>query len=215
MKVAFASLTLVLLAAGPLAAQNLVLNDSFELIVPGGGERGGPLSYRPNGGVPSPFEFWFATGDQTGVGTSMDPVPPRTGTASAIFGQVGAPGSIYQLIPTVAGGEYVVSFYVAVDNSESGPGTQTFAAAWDGANILFRNDTGFTGTSPYQFYTFTVTASSTLTRLEFFGQNDPAFYYLDDVSVISTVPEPGTWAAAALASGAMGGYIVRRRKRVS
>lgn len=214
MKNHLVSFSLALLAVGQLAAQNLIVNESFEALVPGGGERGsGPLTYRPNGGsVPTPFENWFSNIDPPGAGSPFDAVPPRTGLVSAVFGQVGAPGSLFQDVVTIPGTQYVLSFYLAVDNSEGGSGTQTFAASWDGASILFRDDTGFNGTQGYQLYTFNLTASSALTRLEFFGQNDPAFYYLDDVSLVSSVPEPGTWVAAVLSCGALGGFVHRRRR---
>lgn len=206
-------------------AQNLVVNSGFELVNDGGGggggERGsGPLSYRPQGGLtPSAFLNWFETGDSTGVGDDSFGIAPRTGAFCAAFGQVGSIGSIFQEIPTIPGAEYVISFYLALEGEGGGIATPegadsiVFSASWDGVSFYSRNDSGFMGTTPYQLLTFNVVASGNLTRLEFFGRNDPAWYYLDDVSVVSAVPEPGTWAAAVLAVGVVG-YTVRRRRMV-
>lgn len=199
-------------------AQNLVVNNGFELVDGGGGERSGPLNYQPQGALtPSVFLNWFQNGDSTSAGDESFTIAPRTGAFCAAFGQVGTIGSIFQEIPTNPGEEYVISFYLALEGEGSGrpmpdgADSQQFSVSWDGISIYARNDSGFTGTTPYQLLTFNVVASGTLTRLEFFGRNDPAWYYLDDVSVVSAVPEPGTWAAAALAVG-MVGYTIRRRR---
>lgn len=204
-------LTAALLAFHPLAAsgQELVLNGDFELNG-GGGEGRGVLSYRPmGGGGPSPFDFWLSEGEAMLTGDTA-----HSGLVSAAFGSVGATATMYQDIPTLAGEQYTFSFWLALDGGGEGTGVELFRASFDGIEVYARNDNNFNGVIPYQFFSFVVTATGTTTRVEFIGQNDPGYYFLDDVSVqrVTAVPEPGTYAAAALAASLVGSFVVRRRR---
>lgn len=207
-------LTAVLLAFHPLAAsgQELVLNGDFELPGGGGGEgRGGPLHYQPmGGGGPSPFDFWLSEGQAMLTGDLA-----HSGTISAAFGSVGSTATMYQDIPTTAGEQYTFSFWLALDGLGEGTGVETFLARFDGVDVYSRSDNDFPGLIPYQFFSFVVTATGPTTRVEFVGQNDPGYYFLDDVSVqpVTAVPEPGTYAAAALAASLVGTTFWRRRRR--
>lgn len=200
-----------------LPAQELVANGGFEMndFDSGGGGGGRPiLGGQPMGGVISHFVGWNATGGETGIHTAADfDLPPRTGTFGAAFGQVGAPGSIFQIIPTVPGELYLLTFYIARSGQgDGGSDPQFFRAEWNGMMVYSVNNTGNSGIDPFSLQSFIVKATGTATRLEFFGQNDPNFYFLDDVSVVSAVPEPGTYAAGALALSAVGACVRRRKK---
>jgi hypothetical protein len=67
----------------------------------------------------------------------------------------------------------------------------------------------------WQEFTLTDTASSSQTSLSFTFRNDPAYWFLDDVSVSSgqgTTPEPGTFVL--FGSGLVGiAGLVRRKLR--
>lgn len=68
----------------------------------------------------------------------------------------------------------------------------------------------------YQQYTLTLTATGVATDLRFTFFHEPAFFYLDDVSVsvraTGSVPEPGTLGLAGVALAALGGAWRRRRR---
>jgi hypothetical protein len=68
----------------------------------------------------------------------------------------------------------------------------------------------------WQEFDVTDTATSTQTELSFTFRNDPAYWFLDDVSVSSsgggTTPEPGTFVL--FGSGLVGiAALVRRKLR--
>ena len=190
-----------------VSAANIVLNPGFET---------GNLT------------FWVTTpvsGDSWGVFPN-DPLP-HTGGFSAQTGCVGAPcmtpddssphpvGSwLYQDLPTAPGTLYNLSFWYT-----PGPGTVTgtqqkeFQALWDGVPV-------YTNTDPSNTNTYTLVTvqdlpgslTSSTTRLEFLGRQDPDFDGLDDISVeagAASVPEPGTLALFAV--GLSGLWRGRRR----
>ena len=64
----------------------------------------------------------------------------------------------------------------------------------------------------YQQYTTTFTASMALTEFSIAQREDPAYIYLDDVSVNHAVPEPVTAALSLLSLGGLGLATLRRRR---
>ncbi len=211
-------LACAVLGASPvlLPAQELVTDGGFEQLNGGGGRPNHPIL---DGGPVSPFVFWGATGNYTSIGTESSLPPPHSGNYDAAFGQVGAPGSLFQILNTNPGQIYVLSFFLGrngggseLTNFVEGGAVQTFQAQWNGATVFAANNSGFSGTDPYVPYSINVLATGVTTRLEFIGQNDPGFYFLDDVSVMPlAVPEPATWAAGALTLG-LAGVAWRRRR---
>src|SRR5208283_5275465 len=97
---------------------------------------------------------------------------------SAAFGAVGGEDDyISQNLTTSPGGTYNIQFWLY-----TGVVAGDFFANWDGNQIYYT-----TGTAPgWTLYSFDEPVTGSVTTLEFGGQNAPAWYYLDDVSVCST-----------------------------
>jgi hypothetical protein len=115
-------------------------------------------------------------------------VPAGVGFVS--FG-AGGPGEdeVYQVLPTVAGDEYKVSFEFAT----SGDAPEKFSAVFGSTTIYSETDTS--NGNVLTPYTFDVTATSSNTTLAFFGMNSPGTNVLAEVSVVSTtttLPPPPT-----------------------
>src|SRR5262249_48931034 len=79
-------------------------------------------------------------------------------------------------IATTPGANYTVSWWM---QSDGGTPNQ-FQASWNGSVIF--NQVNIPSQS-YQLYTFTETATSALTTIQFGFRNDPGWLALDDVSV--------------------------------
>jgi hypothetical protein len=186
------ALALLLLATSAFADTAQVLNGGFET---------------------GDFTDWTQFGDTAfnGVcpaGTCPGNYPPFEGTYAAYFGPVGDTGGIYQDITTVPGQQYTVSFYLALPVG----GTPNFFEVQFGTGSL--SLTNFPGTFDWGLFQFTDIATSTTTRLTFTFRNDPAYWFLDDVSAttsgLGTTPEPGTLVL--FGSGLIGIAGVVRRK---
>ena len=119
--------------------------------------------------------------------------------AGEIAGYTYDPNTLSQTVSDVAGKSYILSFWRYQDMS-GGPPVE-LSVTWDGATI-FSELTPSVG-NVYQRFTETVvgTGSDTLT---FIAANDPAYTYIDDVTL---VPEPGTWAMILIGVGAIGARL--------
>jgi hypothetical protein len=161
------------------------------------------------------FNTDFETGDFTGwtqAGWFIDTSLPNSGSYDASTGCSGAgctmPGDpnaayLYQDIATDFGANYTLSFFY---NSGQLPtqGSELLVQWGDSAapSLLTVTDvTNVDTLGSYVRYSGTVSATSALSRLEFFGRQDFDFYYLDDVALTENVagaPEPGSlWLVAA------------------
>jgi hypothetical protein len=127
-----------------------------------------------------------------------------------------------QSFTDIAGDDYTFSFYLLNGAGGVTPNVQV-QAFWDstsGTPLLSLTNT--TQPNPYTEYSFTVlgTGSDTIT---FSAYNDPAEFYLDDVSVVdagpsvpptpSAVPEPSSLAL--LVTGILGSAGMIRRRLVA
>jgi len=170
-----------------------------ELIVNGGFETGD-------------FTGWTLSGNITNTG--VDPGFAYSGNYGAKLGSVGADGYLSQILPTVAGDTYVLSY--ALENLGGTP--NDFGVLWGGMLVPgseFVDAPGFPGT----VFTFDVIAPGPNTQLTFFFRQDPKFWGLDDVSVQGAmgqfVPEPAPFVLSGLGITALLLFRTCRRKAVA
>ena len=146
------------------------------------GQMGGELIV--NGG--------FETGDFSGWdhfgNTSYDSVNtllPHSGSYAAQVGPVGTLGYLAQTVPTTPGQAYTLTFWLAHPYASSTP--NEFQVTIGGNVVYDQTDLPY---SDYTEYTFAYTATSTATTVQFGYREDPAYFFLDDVSFHSG-PAPG------------------------
>ncbi|CAN5803409.1 hypothetical protein BH11PLA1_BH11PLA1_13880 [soil metagenome] len=161
-----------------------------ELVVNGGFEAGNFFGWTPS---VAPYPLFDVTNNFG-----------HSGTSSAFFAD-SVDRSITQLLPTTAGQQYQLSFYVFNGQVNGGTGDH-FQVTWEGQIILDQNPILFPG-SQWSLFSTNVTAGVSGSLLGFAAFDAPAFSYLDDVSV-ALVPAPG--AAALLGAG---GLLAARRRR--
>jgi hypothetical protein len=167
-------------------AAELVVNGGFELSVGGAFAPGWVYTPAPIGPLA------FVDGN------------PHTGLQAAAFGGVGPVGNddiISQVLPTIAGQTYTISFWLA---HAGNAGNNNFSCTFGGSSIAFANF----GTLPYFNFSFNAVAPIAGTSIVFAGRDVPSWYYLDDVSVQQVAPIPGSLVL--LASGLLGLLGLRR-----
>jgi PEP-CTERM motif/Carbohydrate binding domain len=165
-----------------------------------------------NGGFETgDFTNWTQFGDTTfngvcDISTCPFGYPPYQGTYSAFFGPVGDTGGIYQDITTIPGDRYTISFYLALPEAGT---PNSFEVTFGNASLNLNN---FPAPFDWALFQFSEVATSDTTRLTFTFRNDPAYWFLDNVSVNQggTTPEPGTLVL--FGSGLLGIAGVIRRK---
>ena len=158
------------------------------------------------------FNGWTQFGDTTFDSvcqTSTCPFnfAPFAGTYAASFGAVGDTSGIFQDVATVVGQQYTLTFFLA--NQEGGT-PNLFGVQFGNAGFTLLD---FPVAFGWTQFTLTNTATSTSTLLEFTFQNDPGYWFLDNVGVSTgggTTPEPGTLVL--FGSGLLGIAGVVRRK---
>lgn len=157
-----------------LNAQNLVVNGGFET---------GDLT------------GWTESGNTgyTGVSTAN----AHSGNYAAYLGPVGSDVYLDQDIATTPGDTYQVTFWLM----NPGGTPSDFTAKFGDATLMSLVDSSAQG---YTEYVFDVTATSSLTDLDFAARQDPSYWYLDDVSVVDTNapvswsnPTSGSWVDTA------------------
>jgi hypothetical protein len=194
-------ITIGLAIAGAPAAyaqQNLVQNPGFEET-----QGQGSSATSPDWTVTSGFGTEFLSGQQEQGG-------PNSGLWYASFAAISASeatsGTLSQMIPTTPGVNYVVSFFLA---NYQGP-HNTFLATFGGQTVLSLTD------SPafaYTQYSAVVTATSSQTQLAFAGEQDPASFGLDDVSVeVQGAPAPVTGGGIASFALVLSALTARRMR---
>jgi DnaJ-class molecular chaperone len=104
---------------------------------------------------------------------------PYAGTYALDAGPVGSDGDITQNITTSAGDQYQVSFWLA----NWGGSPDDFTAEWNGQSLVSFTNAAAQG---YTEYTYTVSATSASTPLQFDFRQDPSEWTLDNVSVVQT-----------------------------
>ena len=197
MSLKFAASSLFAMVLAAYASPNLVVNGGFDT---------------------GDFTGWTIMASPAGCsdfGIANNPADFLSGTGAAFFAGscVGVYDTIMQDIPTTIGDDYNFTFFV--NNTNNVGSASDFQAFWDGALV---QDLPGMGNSVYTEYSFTEAAAATATPIAFQGYNQPADYYLDDVSVtdlgpasLVAVPEPPL--AVLLCSG-LGLVLLARRLRL-
>ena len=184
-------------------AQNLVLNPGFESSTAGAN---GTASSTPDWTVSPGFgtDFVFTDGGTTASGGSAN-----SGSWYAEFAATSASsaqsGTLSQTIATTAGQYYTVTFFLA---NFGGP-HDTFLATFGGQTLLSLTDANAFG---YRQFTMVVKATSNSTKLAFTGEQDPASFGLDDVSVVAG-PAPVMGGGLVSLGVAAAGFVTRRLRR--
>jgi Hint domain/Bacterial Ig-like domain/Right handed beta helix region len=127
------------------------------------------------------FADWTLGGNyqssQSGTEIFIENANTEGGSAYAAgLGSVGADGTLSQTIATTPGQSYTLSFWLQND----GGSPNDFSAIWNGKTLL-----SLTNSNPFAYteYTYTVTATTSSTTLEFSAANGPAQWDLDNISL--------------------------------
>jgi hypothetical protein len=207
--------SLMLFAAMPAAATNLLINGSFE---EGPFLRTDPLilaagsTALPGWDLPTDFPF-----SQGGIELTASAWNASDGVRSIDLAGTG-PGVIQQGFATTIGQTYRLSFDIA--RNQSGIPIQTISvflgerSSNTGINFS-RNALGFNTPVIWTTWTRDFVATSVESRVVFFGMNAKDAVLLDNVKVhqVAAVPEPASWALLLTGFG-LAGSMLRRKQRL-
>jgi len=149
---------------------------------------------------------WTVTNDTVFAGVAA---PAHSGQYAYVNGAVGSISVLSQTLATVAGQSYDFSFWLQND----GGSPNSFTASLGGVTLAtFANAAGFA----YTLFSGSVVAASDNATLSFAFRQDPSYWRLDDVSLVSGaggVPEPATWGLMLIGFLGAGGAIRAGRRR--
>lgn len=207
--------SLMLFAAMPAAATNLLVNGSFEdgpllrtdpLILAAGS------TALPGWDLPTGFPFFPG-----GIELTASAWNASDGVRSIDLAGTG-PGAIQQGFATTIGQTYRLSFDIA--RNQNGLPSQNILvflgelASNTGINFV-RTALGFKTPVIWTTWTRDFVATSMQSRVVFFGSNAKDAVLLDNVKVekVAAVPEPAGWALLLTGFG-LAGTVLRRRQRL-
>ena len=135
--------------------------------------------FGPTSPIPGQLPEWTAAGETDFI-YSDQPHSGSYGVRAAGFVTSGDPLTLSQEVATIDGEEYILSFWVAIEDPGS-PNPNNYSVRWNGIELL----TGVNAPSqPYTFYSFHVTGDADGTStLEFDLNYDVNYFYLDDVAL--------------------------------
>ena len=142
------------------------------------------------------FTDWTLGGNDSNTNSAqvyIDTNAEGGSTYAAGLGSMGADGTLSQTIATTAGQTYTLSFWLQNEAS----GTNDFKAIWNGQTQLSLTNAAQFG---YTEYTYTVTATSSTTTLEFSAANGPSNWDLDNISLTANGTSTTTPPAAPVIS---------------
>jgi len=118
-----------------------------------------------------------------------------------------------QDVATVAGGKYDLSFFYAA-RPGTGANTNGIDVFWNGSLLKHVALDNYTGNNQWLKFDLSMLATGGVSKLEFraVGNSDGYGGSLDNVSLVSVVPEPGTLAIFGLGLGMLGFSLRRRAK---
>ena len=192
-------------------AQNLVVNPGFEESISTTSSPGWTLGANDDGST-------FFSNDNAGeevIHADSGAGNAHSGIWSASFQATSATeaanASLSQTIAVAPNTTYLVSFFLT---NTAGP-ANSFLAKFDGQTVLSLTDSPAFGYTEYSA-TIKTGAGTTSAALVFTGEQDPAAFYLDDVSVQSEgAPAPvvggGLLSIVTIAAGAAFQRLRRRR----
>ena len=130
-----------------------------------------------NGGFEaSDFTAWNQSGNVNDTTVASSP-GVHSGTYTAALGPSGALGYLAQALPTTPGQVYLLSLWL---DSPDGRGPNEFLVSWDGRTLFDQLDIGPIGWTNLQ-YLVRGTSAGALLQIGF--RDDPAYLYLDDISL--------------------------------
>lgn len=110
-------------------------------------------------------------------------IVPHSGSYLFFMGNFGDVDTLSQTLTTAPGASYNLSFWLYQPFADV---PNSFSVSWNGSTVASLTDAG---PFPYTEFSYVVTATGSSTDLTFMFRNDPAYFGLDDVSVVAT-PEP-------------------------
>lgn len=203
---ALSALTLTM-ATKPATAANLVSNGSFET----------PAGSSGQYGIFSSIPGWSLLTGSTGSGIEVQNNVAGSPFDGSQFVELDSDGvtGIYQDLNTIVGQTYTLEFAFS---ARPGVAQNILNVNWgdDSVTTLTANGTGLSNTN-WQTFTYTVVATSSITRLSFDNLNelsDSLGTYIDNVSVTATtIPEPSTVGASLAVLGFV--WSMKRKKAAS
>ncbi len=155
------------------------------------------------------FTGWTQAGDTSWTGViDSNSINGSYAAALGAYNKTGG-GSLSQTFATLMGSTYALTYWLASDEWLGNSAPNHFSSHIGNMTLFSQIDMPV---QDYTQYTYSFVATSLATALKFEFGNDPAYFYLDKVSVnqVSAVPEPTTtWL---LAAGFLGLLSIARRR---
>ncbi len=164
----------------------------FYLLVGNGGfETGDFTDWKLSGTSSAANNFVLSTDDSFQQGS--DTVPGvddsafvHSGLYGAFLGQLNSVAHLSQTVPTVAGRQYLVSFWLTSIAANGITTPNQFNASWNGATLYSQSDLPAFG---WTYMQYIAPATGPNTTLQFGFEDDPAGLGLDDITV-QAIPAP-------------------------